>query len=97
MSPQKKVEHGLSFLEFKNRVALNQPISTERNIPILKLRFHIPSQAKTVSIRSQEIQPMTSQYIVVYEQNGALFGKFTAALGCVYFNVFKHKCSVIGQ
>ena len=47
---KKKVEHRLSFLEYKNCVAmspLNQPVSTE-------LQFRVPSQASTVSIGSQK-------------------------------------------
>ena len=34
LSTEKKVEHGLSFPEFKNRVPLNQPVSTECKVPI---------------------------------------------------------------
>ena len=68
------MEHGLSFLEFKNRVDV-KPTRFHRVQHPDYLRFHVPSQANTVSIGSQEIQPMTSQCIVVYEQNGVMFGK----------------------
>ena len=69
---------------------LNQPISTEHNIPISSDSVFQVRQILCQS-KIKKFNLWLLQCIVVYEQNVASFWKFTAALGCIYFNVFKHE------